>query len=347
MNTPALYRRILFRALISFLISLPAHGAVHGETRIRLATLLPQGTSQYHSLEQMGQQWKSGTAGTLSLTIYPGGTMGSEKEVVSRMRLGQLQAATLSVGGLSEIDAAVGAIQKIPLLYRSLDEMEYVRGKLQGDMESRLEQKGFVVIFWSDAGWVYILSRQPYTRPDEFKKSKVFVTADDQNEVDLVNNLGFQAVPLEWSDVLLSLQTGMLDTVPVTPFYAEASQLDTVAKHLLQLNYVPLVGATVVTKKAWDVLSPEQREVVRKAAAAAGKQIQARSRAESQEALDAMRKRSGLQVHTVQPELQEEWHRFAESVYPRIRGSMIPADVFDRTLNLVAEYRAEQKKNRP
>src|SRR5262249_36597403 len=174
MNTPALYRRILFRALISFLISLPAHGAVHGVTRIRLETLLPQGTSQYHSLEQMGQKWKSGTAGTLSLTIYPRATMGSEKEVVSRMRIRQHQAGTLSIGGLSEIDAAVGAIQKIPLLYRSLDEMEYVRGKLQGDLESRLEQKGFVVIFWSDAGWVYILSRQPYTRPDEFKKSKVF-----------------------------------------------------------------------------------------------------------------------------------------------------------------------------
>jgi TRAP-type transport system periplasmic protein len=119
------------------------------------------------------------------------------------------------------------------------------------------------------------------------------VTADDHEEVTLINNLGFQAVPLEWSDVFLSLQTGMVDTVPITPFYAEASQLDTVAKHLLQLNYVPLVGATVVTKKAWEALTPEQREVVRKAAVQAGKQIQARSRAESQEAIEAMKKRSG------------------------------------------------------
>jgi TRAP-type C4-dicarboxylate transport system substrate-binding protein len=347
MNHPAMAKRILLRVFSLFLLSIVAPLVVHGQTRIRLATLLPQGTSQYHSLEQMGQQWKADTGGALSLTIYAGGTMGSEREMVSRMRLGQLQAAALSVGGLSEIDPAVGAIQKIPLLYYSLEEMEYVRGKLQGDMESRLEQKGFVVIFWSDAGWVYILSRQPYTRPDEFKKSKVFVTADDHNEVDLVNNLGFQAVPLEWSDVFLSLQTGMVETVPITPFYAEASQLDTVAKHLLQLNYVPLVGATVVTKKTWDKLTAGQREVVRKAAAETGRQIQARSRAESQEAIDAMKKRSGLQVHVVPPGLQEEWHRFAESVYPRIRGTMIPADVFDKTLNLVAEYRAQQGKGQP
>src|SRR5208337_932924 len=182
-----------------FLGCLLSQGVLCAQMRIRLATLLPQGTSQHHTLEAMGQQWKSGTGGALSLTIYAGGTMGSEKEMVSRMRLGQLQAATLSVGGLSEIDPAVGAIQKIPLLYRSLDEMEYVRTKLQADLESRMEQKGFVAICWSDAGWVYILSRYPYARPEEFKKGKIFVTADDHEEVELVNRLGFQAVPLEWS----------------------------------------------------------------------------------------------------------------------------------------------------
>lgn len=273
--------------------------------------------------------------------------MGSEKEMVSRMRLGQLQAATLSVGGLSEIDPAVGALQKIPLLYQSLDEMEYVRSKLQGDMNARLEQKGFVTLFWADAGWVHILSRAPRTHPIEFKRSKVFVTADDSNEVELINGLGFQSVPLEWSDVFLSLQTGMLDTVPITPFYAEASQLDTVAKHLLEVNYVPLVGATVITKKAWEALTADQREVVRRAAVQAGKQIQARSRAESQEAIEAMKRRSGLQVSLMTPELEDEWHRFAETVYPKMRGAMIPADVFDKTLSLVAEYRAEQKRRQP
>ena len=340
-------RRVLLGVRSVCLACVFLQTSAHAQTRIRLATLLPQGTSQYHTLEAMGQQWKADTGGALSLTIYAGGTMGSEKEMVSRMRLGQLQAATLSVGGLSEIDPAVGALQKIPMLYHSLDEMEYVRSKLQGEMESRLEQKGFVVLCWTDAGWVYILSRQPYSRPDEFKKTKVFVTADDRDEIQLINNLGFQAVPLEWSDVLLSLQTGMVDTVPITPFYAEASQLDTVAKHLLQLNYVPLVGATVLTKKSWDASTAEQREVLRKAAVEAGKQIQARSRAESQEAIEAMKKRSHLQVTPVSPAVEEEWRHFAESVYPKMRGTMVPADVFDKALKLVAEYRAQQGKAHP
>jgi TRAP-type C4-dicarboxylate transport system substrate-binding protein len=264
------------------------------------------------------------------------------------LRAGQLQAATISAAGLSSIDPAVGAIEKIPLLYHSLDEVEYVRSKMQADLERRLEQKGFVALTWADAGWIYIFSRQPYTRPEEFKskKSKVFVGASDTDEIEVINSLGFQAVPLEWSDVLIGLQTGLLDTVPSTPFYALASQFDLVAKNLLQVKYVALVGATIMTKRAWDALTPDQREKVLKAAAEAGKQIQAESRAESEEAIKAMTKR-GLRIEPVPPELEDEWRHFAESTYPRIRGKLIPADVFDKTLSLVAEYRASQKAGHP
>jgi TRAP-type C4-dicarboxylate transport system substrate-binding protein len=296
----------------------------------------------------MGQQWKAATGGAVTLTIYAGGTMGGEEDAVRRMRAGQLQAATLSAAGLSSIDSAVGAIEKIPLLYHSLEEMEFVCSKMQPDLERRLEQKGFVVLSWTDAGWIYIFSRQPYTKPEEFrsKKSKVFVGASDIEEAEVVNNLGFQAVPLEWSDVLISLQTGLVDTVPVTPFYALASQYDLAAKNLLEVKYVPLVGATVMTKRAWDALTADQHDKVLKASGEAGRKIRDQSRAESQQAIEAMTKR-GLQVHPVSPELEEEWRRFAESAYPKMRGKMIPADVFDKTLSLVAEYRGGQKKGQP
>lgn len=341
-------KEVVFLALAATGLSLVYPAGVRAQIRIRLATLLPQGSSQYHSLEEMGQQWKATTGGSLTLTIYAGGTMGGEEETVRRLRLGQLQAATVSAAGLSSIDPAVGVIEKIPMLYHSLDEMEYVCSKMHPDLEKRLEQKGFVVLVWTDAGWVHILSRQPYTTPEEFKakKSKVFATSSDTDEAAIIDSLGFQAVPLEWSDVLIGLQTGLVDTVPVTPFYALASQFDLAAKNLLEVNYVPLAGATVMTKRAWDALTPDQQEKVLKAAAEAGRKIRAQSRAESREAIAAMKKR-GLQVRPVPQELEDDWRRFAENVYPKIRGKMIPAEAFDKALSLVAEYRAAQKTGHP
>jgi TRAP-type transport system periplasmic protein len=337
-----LFRRAGF-ALLAFQLLAPVPSGA--QTKIRLATLLPQGSSQYQALEQMGQEWRTASSGKVTVTIYAGGTMGSEEEMVRRMRVGQIQAATISVGGLSEIDPAVGALQKIPMVYRSLDELEYVRSKMEPELERRLSQKGFVVLFWGDAGWVHIFSRQQAFRPDDFRKTKLFVGASDQDEVKVVKGLRFNAVPLEWSDVLTSLQTGLVDTVPTVPFMALAGQYDIVARHMLEVNWVPLVGATVITKKAWDSLPADLQGTFKNAAARTGQQMQSRSRQESDEAVAAMKKR-GLQVHTVSPELEAEWRQFAEGVYPTVRGGLVPAEMFDQVTRLVAEYRGKEASGR-
>ena len=287
----------------------------------------------------MGQRWRAASGGAIALTIYADGTMGSEAATVQRMRIGQLQAATLSAGGLSEIDPSVGALQKIPMVYRSLDEVEYVRSHMQAEIERRLAAKGFVALFWGDTGWVNVFSREAALHPDEFKRTKVFVTADDHEEVEIVKQLGFPAVPLEWSDVLISLHSGLVDTVPTTPFLALAGQYDLVAKHMLELPWVVLVGGTVITTKAWSSIPPQYREAFQQAATDAGKQMQARGRQERLEAIEAMKKR-GLQVEPVSPALLDEWQRFAAAVYPRMRGTMVPADMFDEVLRLLKEYRA-------
>jgi TRAP-type C4-dicarboxylate transport system substrate-binding protein len=130
----------------------------------------------------------------------------------------------------------------------------------------------------------------------------------------------------------------MVDTVDTTPFLALAGQYDLVAKHMLEIPWVPLVGGTVVTAKAWNSIPPQEREAFRQAAIEAGKRMQARGRQESLEAIQAMKKR-GLQVHPLTPALLDEWQHFAEVVYSRMRGTMVPADMFDEVLRLVKEYR--------
>jgi TRAP-type transport system periplasmic protein len=244
-------RRILvFAVFLLSTIFAATPTRIGAQTKIRLATLLPQGSSQYQALEQMGQDWRTASGGKVTVTIYAGGAMGSEEEMVRRMRVGQIQAATLSAAGLSEVDRSVGALEKIPMVYRNLDELEYVRSKMAPDLARRLNEKGFVVLFWADAGWVHIFSKSAGLLPDDLRKTRVFVGASDPEEVRIAKGLRFNAVPLEWSDVLTSLQTGLVDTVPTVPFLALAGQYDLVAKNMLELNWVPLVGATVITKKA-------------------------------------------------------------------------------------------------
>lgn len=305
---------------------------------IRLGTLAPQGTSYHRILQAMGERWRTVTNGRVKLVVYAG-TMGSEVELVRRMRLGQLHAAALTVTGIGEIDPTVNALQLMPMMFRTLDEAEWVRTRLQPQLEQRLLDRGFVVLFWADAGWVRYFARAPAVRAEDFRRLKIFVTAGDIAHYDLMRSEGYSPVSLEWSDALTALQTGMIDAVPTIPYYALAGQFYTVAKHMLAVNWVPLVGATIISKRVWDALPPETQSALRAAAADAGRDFQRAGRMDSDSAVAAMQRR-GLLVHPLPPDVEAEWRTMAERLYPRIRGTMVPADWFDQVQRLVAEYRA-------
>ena len=154
-----------------------------------------------------------------------------------------------------------------------------------------------------------------------------------------MKGLRYQPVAIETADILPGLQTGLIDAVPATPFFALAGQFNGPAPYMLDIKWAPIVGACVVTRKAWEAMSAEGRNELRSAAADAAIELRRRARTEDLESIEAM-KRRGLKVTTLTPELEVQWHALADAVYPSIRGNSVPADVFDETLRLVAEFRA-------
>ncbi|MBM3804262.1 MAG: C4-dicarboxylate ABC transporter substrate-binding protein [Acidimicrobiia bacterium] len=315
----------------------PADLRAQTPTRIRLGTLAPKGSSYYQILLAMGEKWRQAPGG-VSLTIFPDGSMGGEADVVRRMRVGQLQAGMLTVVGLSEIDPSVSALQNLPIMFRSLEEVDYVREKLAPMIEKKLLDRGFVVLFWGDGGWVRFFSKEPVIYPADLKRMKLFAWAGDAKQLDIMKAGGYQPIPLETNDILPSLQTGLINAVPSTPFYALAGQFYGPAPHMLELNWAPLVGGSVVTKKVWDALPDETRTRMMQAAAEAGEQIKGRSRSESNQAVVTMRSR-GLTVHAVTPDVEAAWRKAAEDFYPKIRGAIVPADLFDEVVRLLREFR--------
>lgn len=310
-----------------------------GPVKVRLGTLAPRGSSYYKHLQAMGEKWRQAPGGGVLLTMYPDGTMGTEADMVRRMRLGQLQAGMLTAAGLADIEPAVSGLQNLPMMFRSLEEVDYIVEKLQPMLEKRLEEKGFVVLFWGDTGWVRFFSKQPVIRPDDLKKTKLFVRAGSAAELDSYRSVGLNPVPLETVDILPNLQTGLINAVPLPPSIALAGQVDGAAPHMLVLDWAPLVGAAVITKKTWDAIPLEGREALRKAATETGKLMKADGRRESVESVEAMRKR-GLRVHAVTPEVEAEWRREAEAAYPKIRGVIVPEDMFDEVVKQLKAYRA-------
>jgi TRAP-type C4-dicarboxylate transport system substrate-binding protein len=231
----------------------------------------------------------------------------------------------------------------MPLLFRSWEELDYVREKMRPAMEKKFLDKGFVVLAWGDAGWVRFFSKEAALRPDDYKRMKFFAWGSEPDQQNIMKSLGYTPVPLETTDILPAIQTGMINVVPSTPYFALATQVYNTAPHMLDINWAPIVGALVVTRKSWEGMSPEVQKAVRAASDKAGAEIRTKARQEVEEAVDAMKKR-GLTVNKPNAAQMKEWNDLAEKLYPRIRGTMVPNETFDDVMAHLKTYRAGQAK---
>ncbi len=339
-NLPSFIGTLL--ACLVLTSALPAR-AQEKAVRINLGTLAPRGSVYHQALQAMAEQWHKSPGG-VKLVVYPDGTQGSEADMVRLMNVEALQAGLLTAVGLSKIEPGVVGLQYTPMMFRDLRELDAVQEKLHPLLEKRLLDKGYVVLFWVDAGWIRYFSNQPLTVPEDLQRLKTFVWAGDVAQMDMMRKAGYRPVGLETGDILPGLKTGLIDTVAVPPIFALAGQLDINAPHMLDLNWAPLIGACVVKQSAWQKIPAATRAALLEAAAKAGTDIQASSRKESDLAVAAMKKR-GLKVHTITPEVEAKWRAGAEALYPEIRGHMVPPDIFDEVTRLVKSYRAAPEKS--
>jgi TRAP-type C4-dicarboxylate transport system substrate-binding protein len=329
-------------ALLSLLV-LGTAMAQGSEKTLRIGSLVPKNSLYHRQLLDIAESWRTAQGAGAKYLVYPDGSQGGEAEMARRMRIGQLQGALLSVVGLREIEPSIAALQSMPLLFRSWEEVDYVREKMRPAMEKRFSDKGFVVLAWGDAGWVRFFSKEAAVRPDDYKRMKFFAWGSEPDQQAIMKSLGYTPVPLETTDILPAIQTGMINVVPSTPYFALATQVYNTAPHMLEINWAPIVGALVVTKKAWDQMPPATQQSVQVASDKAGAQIRTKARQEVEEAVDAMKKR-GLTVHKPNAEQMKEWNELAEKLYPRIRGSMVPAETFDEVMAHIKTFRAGKAK---
>lgn len=341
MNGPAVTRRELLALLAAAAAGLPGSRAVAAAARreLRIATVAPAGSSFHKRLQALGNEWARGPGGA-AMNIYAG-TQGGELQIVRRMRVGQLQGAMLTSVGLSQIEKAVKALQLMPLMFRDWDDVDRVREKLRPDLERRLRDAGYVAMFWADAGWVRYFSRKPINRIADLKSMRVYASSGDPETIEILKSY-YTPVVLEPDQILLGLRNGMIDALPVPAFLANFNQVTTYAPYMLDLRWAPVTGALVVTERAWKGLEPAAQEWIRDASAKAGAEMRRAARAEDEEAVQAMKDKQGLKVVALTPEAEREFRGEVARMYPRLRGAIVPAPMYDLTVETLKALHASR-----
>jgi TRAP-type C4-dicarboxylate transport system substrate-binding protein len=327
--------RVAGVALAAMIVSAAPLGAQ--PVLVKMATLVPDGSSWHLILKETGDKWRTLSNGSVTVRLYAGGVAGDDPDVVRKMRLGTLNAGVLTSVGVAEIDKSVYALG-VPMMYDSYEEVYYVLDKMRPRLESSLESRGFVVLNWADGGWVHFFAQKPVAVPDDLKALKLFSWAGDATSVDLWKSAGFNPVPLPATEIATALQTGLVNALGCPPQVAVIAQYYNYAKNMTDLPWQLLLGATIINKTVWDKIPADLRPALLQAAREAGMRLQEEIRKTGDRDVEAMRKR-GLNVVAVDARAREQWKKTAESLYPKIRGAIVPADAFDEALRYRDEYR--------
>ena len=316
--------------------------STQGQT-IKLGTLAPDGSKWYVQLRNMGEEWKTAANGQIKFRIYPGGVVGDEVDMVRKMRIGQLHAAAMTDVGLSCIIPEINVFQ-LPMMFDSYEELDYVRDQMAPELEKLLEERGFVVLNWGDAGWVHIFSQKPVVYPQDLKRHNqhIFVWAGGTENFKAWKAAGFHPVEVAAPDIFISLKTGLINTFTTTPLIALSHQWFALAGNMTDIAYAPLCGATIITKKKWDKIPADLRPKLMDVARSSGKALNQEIRKLDKSAIEVMQKH-GLAVHPAPPEAVDEWKRMTEKyLYPELLAKKVPAKMFNKAQQLLQEYRNQR-----
>lgn len=323
---------------IGCLVALGPDDAHAQGARVKLATLAPDGSPWHRILEDMGHEWQQATNGRVRLVIYPGGVAGDDQATLRKIRHGQLQAATLTVAGLAELDDAFNVFQ-IPLFFASIEEFFFVLHRLGPLLSQRLAERGLVTLNWSYGGWLHFFSKVPTRTVSDLKRVKMFTSAGDDRMVRLYRQNGYNPVVLSPTDIMVGLQSGMIDGLPAPPLGALAFQWYRHTPYVLSPGVAPLMAATVIDKRAWEKMSEDDREALLESARRAGERQADEIPEKDEESLAEMIMR-GLQVIRVElGEDSDPWQAEADSFAESFRASLVPEEVFDLALRYRAEFR--------
>jgi TRAP-type C4-dicarboxylate transport system substrate-binding protein len=252
------------------------------------------------------------------------------------MSVGQLQAAAITNVGMHDVVKEPQAVSA-PGMIESEAEFAAVFPKIEPRLDRMLEAKGYVPLHWSQVGFIRMFCTKPYRTPAEIAEAKMFAWDGDPASVEAWKAAGFRPVVLSSTDVVPSLQTGMVTCVANVPLYFLTARLFERASHMVDVRWGYLIGATLVKKDAWDKVPADVRPKLLAIAREMGARVDADVRKLNGDAVVAMKKQ-GLEVVQVDP---KPWLAAAEKAWPVVRARVVPAAFFDAVLKARNAYRAK------
>ena len=335
---PAILAAFLLSALM---LAPPAPALAAKKHVIKFASLAPEGTTWMSVMRRLDRDMRKGTKKAVRFRIYPGGVSGNEKDVVRKLRVGQLHAAGFTGVGLGEILPAVRLFE-LPFLFRNYEEVDAVHEELDGWFEAAFRKKGYVLLGWSEVGFAHFFSKNPIAGVRDLARQKVWMWEGDPLARTYFETMGVRAIPLAVTDVLTSLQTGLVNTVYISPLGAIALQWFTKVRYISPVPMANVTGALVMRKNRFERLANDHQDLLLERTRVRMRELRRLTRAENARSIEAMTKRGLKLSPPPPPEEMKAFRRLSREAMKKLAGKLIPADLLERAGRVLEGLRARK-----
>jgi len=310
-------KKFLTLIVITTVLLVAAH--VHA-TEIKLAIVAPEGSTWAKIVSEWNDELKAKTNGQVSFKIYAGGVQGDERDVIRKMKIGQLDAAGFTGLGLGIINPEVRVLE-LPFLFQNYKEVDAVTAKIQPTLKKGFSKKGFEFLGWAEAGFVNIFSNKPIASLKDLKGAKMWMWEADPLVKALCDEFGIVPIPLALADVLTSLQTNLIDAAYAPPLGAIAMQWFTRTKYYTKDKLTNSTGAFLITNRAMNKLTPAQQKILRQTALKYSKKLITKTRAENNQSYKALAN-AGLKPVDIEVSSIEEIRARSQKVWDKLAGQL-------------------------
>jgi len=304
---------------------------------IKIGSIAPDRSPWNDALKEIAREWQTISKGQVKLKIYPGGIAGSEEDTIRKMKVGTLGGAVLTNIGLTKIypDAFV---LSIPFMFHSEKEMAYVMERLNPIFEKQIQEKGFKVIIWTMSGWVNFFSKKPVLYPQDLKKQKLAFSTGEPAMEQAWKKSGYHIVPSDLKDLMMALQSGMVDAFYLPPLIAGSGQYFPLAPHMYSLKVAPLVGGMVIMDKIWQRIPENFKQPMMDVVTRLSDKLAGETADLERKALDSMKK-NGLIIHEPPSDSLMKWKEAANKGMDELIEKVFSREIYEKLQQILQEYR--------
>ena len=313
-------------------------GGLANAATLKIATVAPEGSAWMKEMRAGALEVFERTEGRVQIKFYGGGVMGNSSKVLGKIRIGSLHGGAFTPSAMQKIYPEI-ALYGLPLVFESVEEVAYVRARLDKTIQDGLEKAGYVNFGFASGGFAVIMSNNPVKGLGDMKGKRVWVPEGDIISYSTMQALSLSPVTLPLTDVLTGLQTGLIDIVAMSPVGALVLQWHTKVKFITDMPLVYTMGFMAIDKRAFKKIDVADQQVVREVMTRTYANLDEASLSDNVEAMQALLN-TGIESVELDPEEASE----IRSILSRSNRAMAEQgeyslDLYNEMLQFVEEYR--------